>query len=241
VAGIAAAGGNNGVGVTGVSWVARIMALATMDYSTQTMPFSALADGLVYAERKGAHVINLSVGAYFDSQTLRNAISFAKRAVIVCAAGNDGSNNDSKPHYPSSYPNTNLIAVAATNAYDRRASFSNFGRTSVDVAAPGVNIYSTFSRFVSSAEYGHLGGTSMATPMVAGLAALIRASNGSLSPNQVVSIIKGSVDPKPTLTGRIATGGRINAVRALNAAGVGGDSDDDDSSGCFIRTIDWVH
>lgn len=242
VAGTAAARGNNGTGVTGVSWVARIMALAAMDYSTGELPISDLADALVYAERMGAHVINLSLGLYQDTQTLRSAINAVNRAVIVCAAGNDGTDNDGRPHYPSSYPNANLIAVAATNQFDQRASFSNYGRFSVDVAAPGDRIYSTYSRVVDVAGYKFLGGTSMATPMVSGLAVLMRAGNGNLSPVQVISLIKSSVDPLPTLTGRIATGGRINALRALQAAGVSGSSDDDDDdSGCFIRTIQPVH
>jgi subtilisin family serine protease len=242
VAGIAAARGNNGAGVTGVNWVARIMALAAMDYRDGGLPVSNLADALGYAERMGAHVINLSLGLYQDTQTLKDAINAVNRAVIVCAAGNDGSDNDSRPHYPSSYSKANLIAVAATDQSDQEASFSNFGHTSVDVAAPGVRIYSTYSRFVDPAGYKFLPGTSMASPMVAGLAALVRAGNGALSPVQVVSTIKGSVDKLPTLSGRISTGGRINALRALQAAGVSGGSDDSDGgSGCFIRTLQSVH
>ena len=242
VAGIAAARGNNGAGVTGVSWVARIMALAVMDYRDGGLPVSNIAGALGYAERMGAHVINLSLGLYQDTRTLRDAINAVNRAVIVCAAGNDGTDNDSRPHYPSSYPKSNLIAVAATDQSDQRASFSNFGHTSVDVAAPGVQIYSTYSRFVDSAGYKFLDGTSMASPMVAGLAALMRAGNGSLSPVQVVSTIKGSVDKLPTLSGGISTGGRINALRALQAAGVSGGGDDSDGgSGCFIRTLQSVH
>ncbi len=241
VAGIAAARGNNGAGVTGVSWLARIMPLAAMDYGTGTLPISAVAAALGYAEAMGAHVINLSLGLYQDSQTLHNAINAVHRAVIVCAAGNDGSDNDVRPHYPSSYASPNLIAVAATTQFDRLASFSNFGLSSVDVAAPGSRIYSTFSRFVDSSGYKYLGGTSMAAPMVSGLAALMRAGNGTLTPAQVVSLIKGSVDPLPALSGRIATGGRINALRALNAAGLGGDDDGGGGGGCFIRTVETVH
>ncbi len=244
VAGIAAARGNNGAGVTGVSWKARIMALAAMDYNDGSLPVSDVAGAVGYAERMGAHVINLSLGLYQDTQTLRDAIKAVNRAVIVCAAGNDGTDNDHRPHYPSSYSKVNLIAVAATDQFDQWASFSNFGHSSVDVAAPGVRIYSTYSRFVETAGYAFLGGTSMACPMVSGLAALVRAGNGSLSPVQVVSIIKGSVDKLSSLNGRIATGGRINALRALQAAGVsggsGGDSDGG-GGGCFIRTLQTVH
>jgi subtilisin family serine protease len=239
VAGIAAARGNNGAGVTGVSWEARIMALATQDYADGGLPISAVANALVYAESMGAHVINMSLGLYQDSTPLRDAINSVTRAVIVCAAGNDGTDNDIRPHYPSSYPNANLIAVTATNQSDQLTSFSNVGLSSVDVAAPGTRIYSTISRFVDAGGYGFLGGTSQATPMVAGLAVLLRAANGDLVPTQVVSIIKNSADGLPTLTNRIATGGRINAQRALQSAGSGGGSDGGDD-GCFIRAIKAV-
>lgn len=235
VAGIAAARGNNGLGVTGVSWEARIMPLATQDYASRDLPVSAIASALLYAEANGAHVINLSLGLYQDSQTLRNAINSITRAVIVCAAGNDGSDNDARPHYPSNYPNDNLIAVTATDQADQRAPYSNIGLTSVDVAAPGDNIYSTFSRFVAGEGYAFASGTSMAAPMVSGLAVLLRAANGSLSPVQVVNIIKGSVDPLPELAHLTATGGRINAARAMENASAQGDDDDD--SGCFIRSL----
>jgi len=236
VAGVAAARGNNGMGVTGVSWEARIMALATQDYADGGLPISAVAGALIYAESMGAHVINLSLGLYQDSRVLRDAINSVTRAVIVCAAGNDGTDNDLRPHYPSSYPNANLIAVTATNQSDQRTSFSNFGLSSVDVAAPGTRIYSTFSRFVDAGGYAFSGGTSQATPMVAGLAVLLRAANGALTPTQVVSMIKNSVDGLPTLNNLIATGGRINAQRALQLAGAEG-GDDDDDGGCFIRSI----
>jgi len=236
VAGIAAARGNNGTGVTGVSWEARIMALATQDYADGGLPISDVVDALIYAESMGAHVINMSLGLYQDSTPLRDAINSVTRAVIVCAAGNDGTDNDLRPHYPSSYPNVNLIAVTATNQSDQRAAFSNFGLSSVDVGAPGSRIYSTYSRFVDAGGYAFSGGTSQATPMVAGLAVLLRAANGALTPVQVVSMIKNSVDGLPTLNNLIATGGRINAQRALQLAGAeGGDGGDD--SGCFIRAI----
>jgi len=240
VAGIAAARGNNGTGVTGVSWEARIMALASQDYADGGLPISAVAEALIYAESKGAHVINLSLGLYQDSRTLRDAINSVTRAVIVCAAGNDGTNNDIRPHYPSSYPNANLIAVTATNQSDQPASFSNFGLSSVDVAAPGTRIYSTFSRFVDAGGYAFSGGTSQATPMAAGLAVLLRAANGDLTPTQVVTMIKNSVDDLPVLNNWIATGGRINAQRALQSAGSGGGSDDGDD-GCFIRSVRPLH
>lgn len=236
VAGIAAAKGGNTTGVTGVSWKSRIMPLAVQEYYSGGLPISAVANALIYAELNGAHVINLSLGANFDSQTLRNAIYFVKRAVIVCAAGNSGSDNDIFPHYPSNYPKANLIAVAATNSNDQRASFSNYGRHSVDVAAPGVNVFSTFTRHINPYGYGFLNGTSMAAPMVSGLAALLLSFDHTLSATQVVAIIISKVDVQPSLTGRTVSGGRINAARALQVLDT-----DDDSSGCFIKSVKAVY
>ncbi|RTZ97803.1 MAG: hypothetical protein DSY90_06200 [Deltaproteobacteria bacterium] len=234
VAGIAAAKGSNTAGVTGVSWNSRIMPLAVQEYYTGGLPISAVANALVYAEVNGAHVINLSLGTYYNSITLQNAIHFVRRAVIICAAGNDGSDNDIRPLYPASYSQSNLIAVAATDANDELAFFSNYGLNSVDVAAPGVNILSTISRHVFPGGYAVLSGTSMATPMVSGLAALLFSFDRSLTATQVVSIITSKVDELPSLSGRMVSGGRINALKALQWL----DGDDgNDSSGCFIRSI----
>jgi len=141
VAGTIAAFGNNGTGVTGVCWRAKIMPLRGLnaDGSGWTSDFIL---AIQYANANGAHVINNSWGGGGYSQALKNAID-ASSAVVVCAAGNDSVNNDITPHYPSNYTSTNIISVAATNQSDGRASFSNYGVTSVDVGAPGTNIYST--------------------------------------------------------------------------------------------------
>ena len=140
VAGTIAAVGNNSVGITGVCWAAKIMALRFLDafgLGTTDKAISAID----YANDKGAHIINNSWGGGGSSQALKDAID-ASPALVVCAAGNDGTNNDSTPFYPASYTSANIIAVAATDQNDNRASFSNYGLTSVDVAAPGTNIYS---------------------------------------------------------------------------------------------------
>jgi len=141
VAGTIAAVGNNSTGVTGVCWTAKIMVLRflnTFGLGTTSNSISAIE----YANAKGAHVINNSWGGGGFSQALKDAID-ASSAVVVCAAGNDGTDNDSTPHYPSSYDSSNIIAVTATDQNDNLASFSNYGATSVDVAAPGTNIYSS--------------------------------------------------------------------------------------------------
>jgi len=140
VAGIIAAEANNVNGVAGVNWSARIMPLRFINsFGVGTTSDAVLA--MEYANAKGADVINNSWGGGGYSQALKDAIDVSP-ALVVCAAGNEGSDNDTIPHYPSSYPSDNVIAVAATDNTDKLAIFSNFGATSVDVAAPGQDILS---------------------------------------------------------------------------------------------------
>ena len=141
VAGTIAAVGNNSQGITGVMWDASIMPLRFLDGSGSGNTADAISATL-YATANGAHIINNSWGGGGFSQALEDAIS-ASSAAVVCAAGNNGSNNDDAPFYPASYSSNNIITVAATDHNDNLASFSNYGVTSVDLAAPGVNIYST--------------------------------------------------------------------------------------------------
>ena len=143
VAGTIAAVGNNNLGVTGVCWTAKIMPIRGLDAAGSGLT-SNLILAIQYANDNGAHVINNSWGGGGPSAALEAAIN-ASSAVVICAAGNSDINNDTTPHYPSSYTSTNIISVAATDQNDNRASFSNYGVTSVDVAAPGVNIYSTIT------------------------------------------------------------------------------------------------
>lgn len=141
VAGIIAAVGNNSTGVAGVSWTAKIMVLKVMNafgFNTTSDEISAIE----YATAKGAHVINLSLGGSGYSQAEKDAID-ASSAVVICSAGNNGNNNDTTSHYPSNYTSSNIIAVAASDQDDNLNISSNFGATSVDVAAPGISIYST--------------------------------------------------------------------------------------------------
>jgi len=141
VAGTIAAVGNNGTGVTGVCWTAKIMPIRGLDAAGSGWTTNLIL-AIEYANSNGAHIINNSWGGGGESSALRNAINVSS-AVVVCAAGNSNVNTDTIPHYPSSYTSTNIISVAATDQNDNRASFSNYGTTSVDVGAPGTNIYST--------------------------------------------------------------------------------------------------
>lgn len=140
VAGTIAAVGNNGVGIVGVNWTAKIMPLKFLSGLGSGSTSDAIL-AIQYANNKGAHIHNNSWSGSGFSQSLKDAID-ASSAVVVAAAGNDGTNNDTTPVYPCSYTSSHIICVAATDQNDNLASFSNYGATSVDVGAPGVNIYS---------------------------------------------------------------------------------------------------
>ncbi|MEQ8970434.1 MAG: S8 family serine peptidase [Coleofasciculus sp. C1-SOL-03] len=218
VAGTIAAEANNSIGVSGVSWSSQIMALKIFDANgggsnLQALAFNA-SKAIEYATTMGAHLTNNSWGfGDFNSQTLRNAIAAAGQAgkLFVAAAGNDGKNNDVITDYPSNYNLDNIISVAATDHNDQLANFSNYGATSVDLAAPGVGILST----VPGGGYGTKNGTSMAAPHVSGVASLILAQNPNLTALEVKEQILQSVDPIQDLQGKTVTGGRLNAHKAL--------------------------
>jgi thermitase len=208
VAGIAAAMTNNGIGVAGLGYTATIMSVKVLG-DTGSGAYSWVASGIIWAADNGADVINMSLGGSSASSTLEDAINYAwsKGVVVVAAAGNSGSTT---PSYPAYY--TNCIAVAATDSNDNLASWSNYGDW-VDVAAPGVSIYST----LINNGYGYKSGTSMASPHVAGLAALVFTtvsdtnSDGKLN-DEVRSRIETTCDD----IGVSGIGhGRINAWSAV--------------------------
>ncbi len=216
VAGTIAASGNNGVGVTGVSWNARIMALKFINVEGGYT--SDAVEALNYAVNNGVKISNNSWGGVGNSRSLRDAIARADAAghLFVAAAGNGGpdgvgDNNDASPNYPASYDLPNIVSVAATNDRDGLTSFSNYGAASVDLAAPGASILST----LPGNSYGHFSGTSMATPHVSGVAALLASQNAGLDDAELESRILRSVDKKPSLQGKTVTGGRLNAQAAL--------------------------
>jgi thermitase len=210
VAGIAAAKTNNSAGVAGLSWGAKIMPVKAMnDYGTGE--YADIGNGIIYAANNGADIINLSLSGPASSSVLEEAVEYAHDlgCVVVAATGN----NNSSVGYPASYPE--VIAVAATDSNDQRASFSNYG-PEVDVAAPGVGIRSTY--WWGGSTYGWLSGTSQATPHAAGLAALIWSVSPGLNNTQVESIIKQTADDLGAAGRDNHYGfGRINARRALEA------------------------
>ncbi|WP_374711468.1 S8 family serine peptidase [Symbiobacterium terraclitae] len=203
VAGIAAGLTNNGIGIAGGCPHCRIMPVRVLDRSGNGS-LANVAHGITWAADHGAQVINLSLGSSAGTTTLRNAIDYAwnRGAFLACAAGND---NSSSPTYPAYY--SSCMAVAASTSSDARASFSNYGSW-VDVAAPGQSIMSTWL----GGGYANLNGTSMATPLVSGLAGIL-ASQG-LSNSQIWQRICSTAD-MISGTGTYWTCGRINAYRAV--------------------------
>ena len=226
VAGIAAATGNNEIGVSGVAWNAKIMALKFLDdfgSGTTSAAIQAIDYMTMMKRDYGVNIVvsNNSWGGGGFSQPLLRAIEASNQEGIlfVAAAGNDSTNNDSLPYYPASYDLEGILAVAATNRNDQLAGFSHFGATSVDLAAPGVSIFST----LPNDSYGTDEGTSMATPYVSGAVALLAGISPSSTIGELKEIILDSVDAIPSLTGRTVTGGRLNVGQALESIVDSGD------------------
>jgi subtilisin family serine protease len=212
VAGTIGAVGNNGVGVVGVAWDVRIMGLKFLNASGNGTTANAIAATL-YAADEGARISNNSWGGGGFDQALLDAIEYGagKGMLFVAAAGNDGRDNEQTPTYPASYASDAIVAVAATDRNDVRASFSNYGRASVDLGAPGASIYSTFP----GNAYLSLSGTSMATPHVSGAAALVAAHMPDATLYGLKALLLRSVDPNASLAARTSTGGRLNVAGAL--------------------------
>lgn len=215
VAGIAAAVTNNSLGVAGVGYNTDIMNVKVLG-DTGSGSYSSIANGIIWATDNGAKVISMSLGGSSGSTTLQSAVDYAwsRGVIVVAAAGNNGS---SAPSYPAYYSNT--IAVAATDSSDRKASYSEYGSW-VDVAAPGVSIFSTLPNHNNQIglNYGYLDGTSMATPFVSGLAGLIWATGYGTDAASVRSRIESTAD-KVAGTGTYWQYGRINAYAAVTPAG----------------------
>lgn len=216
VAGIAGASTNNGIGVAGVCWNAKIMPIKVLD-STGSGYYSWIADGIEWAVDRGARVINLSLGGDKSSFVLEDAVNYAfsKGGICVAAAGND---RGERVLYPAAYKN--CLAVGATNDRDNDSGWHSKG-PELDVSAPGEYIFSTFNPKYqnSNANYAWATGTSMATPIVSGLAALIYSKNPAISVRDLMNLIKYTCDDVNSSTFRgideFLGYGRINAKTAI--------------------------
>lgn len=211
-AGTIGAVGDNGTGVVGVCHTVRLMALKFLSGSGGGTTSDAI-EAVLYATANQATMTSNSWGGGGYSQTLKDAIDAAGAAglLFVAAAGNDGIDTDLSPSYPASYDSANIISVAASDHNDVLASFTNYGATTVDLAAPGVSIYSTSP----GSGYRSLSGTSMACPHVAGACALIKAARPAMNWADIKSAVLNNVDGVAGMNGKVLKNGRMNVARAL--------------------------
>jgi serine protease len=218
VAGILGAVGNNGIGIAGAAWRTTVLPVKWTD-STGRGSTSRLIRALEWTLKAKAAGVNVRVvndSAVFSGTSFSQALSdeldklAANNILFVTAAGNNKNDNDITPKYPCSYGKTNEVCVAATDQRDRLASFSNWGATTVDLAAPGKNILTT----VPGGGYGYTKGTSFAAPLVAGAAALALSVQDT-STSALKARILGGIDPLPSLAGKVRTGGRLDLCKAV--------------------------
>ena len=213
VAGIIGASANNGAGVAGIAPEATILPIKVFTDGEDDAYISDIAEAFAYAGQHNIPVVNASLGGYGSSITIDNAMATYPNTLYVIAAGNNGTNNDAYPVSPCVSNLANELCVGASTINDVKASFSNYGASTVDLFAPGQAIISTYP----SPTYKYLDGTSMASPYVAGTAALV-ASITPLRGAALANQIKATVDHPAALTGLGVTGGRLNAARAVGAA-----------------------
>jgi thermitase len=218
VAGIMGAIGNNSTGVAGMNWHTTILPVKWLN-SAATGETGALVEALQWllkARQEGVNIRVINDSATFmgwaSSEMLSNEIkSLGENGILfVTAAGNTSQDNDKVPRYPCNYDLPTEICVTATDNNDQLPSWANYGPHTVDLAAPGVSIYSTLL-----AGYGYLSGGSMAAAQVSGAAALILSVAPSLTPQQLKAEILTHVDPLPSLAGKVISGGRLDVCQAM--------------------------
>jgi subtilisin family serine protease len=204
----------NGIGVAGLCPFVSLMACKGLSDKGEGYT-SDLIYCIYYAVDNGALVMNASWGGGGYSRAMEEAISYAENhnAIFVAAAGNNAMNTDIIPFYPASYPNGNIVAVAASDTTDLLTTFSNWGKTTVDIAAPGSAILST----VPNNGYTAYSGTSNAAPFVSGTLALMMGCAPGLSSAYYIETMLSTVDCSPACINRVASTGRLNTNRSLVA------------------------
>lgn len=223
-AGTIGATGNNGIGITGVNWNVKLMTIKIYSASGTDSTSAMLVNAYNYIRMMKQRGVNIRVtnNSYADcpeacgyDQATKDALDALGEAGVlnVFAAGNNGRNIETQPIYPASYDSPHILTVASSTSTDARSGFSNFGATSVDLAAPGSGVYSTYNG--SNTSYASLSGTSMATPHVAGAAALLSAYNPNLSAASLKATLMNTVDVLAAWNGVVKSGGRLNVQRAL--------------------------
>jgi subtilisin family serine protease len=211
VAGTVCATGNNSTGVSGVAWSCNLLSIKFLSANGSGSTYNAIR-GINWAVAQGADILNNSWGGGGFSQPLYNSIKRAAQAGVLftAAAGNSGVDNDTQPHYPANYDVANVISVASINSSGNLSSFSNYGKASVDMAAPGQDIFSTWP----AGQYRSISGTSMATPHVSGAAALLKA-NGVDSYKEIKRLLEDSSIQLNALSSKVKTEGALNLHWAL--------------------------
>jgi len=231
---------NNNIGITGAAPNVKLAALKFLNKEGNGYTSDAI-EALEYALKMEIPITNNSWGGGHYSSALSDVLQEAEanNHIFVAAAGNGGSDyigddNDLYPHYPSSYEHNNIITVGSTDRNDNRSSFSNYGATSVDIAAPGSRIYSC----IPGNSYGNKSGTSMACPHVAGVCAFMMGLNPGNSFNAIKNAVLTSIDPLPDLNGKCASGGRVNLYNALVEMGAPSNPCDETLPKTCNRTTD---
>ncbi len=242
VSGIISAATNNGVGVASLPRNAKIAAFKVLNAKGEG-DAADIIKAVYYIKKAGIKIVNCSLGGYDESRNLKSAIESCGDTLFVCAAGNDTFDNDSfgteermegtetitvSRSYPASFDCSNILSVASTgyksttggyydvSGYNLLSDFSNYGAQSVDIAAPGGFVTSAAHAGVSS--YGRGSGTSQAAPLVSSVAVLIKAAKPDITPEEIIEILMSSSDKLDLLNGKVKSGGKLNAYKALLAA-----------------------
>jgi thermitase len=224
VAGTIAATQNNGIGIAGVASNVKIMAIRTVPDDADELD-SNIVEAYLYAAKNGARLINCSFGKEINEggmvvRDTINEIGKKYNTLVIASAGNDSSgpfawhNNDSSPKYPAAFDSENLLVIASTTSSGSLSTFSNIGIKTVDIAAPGSNIYST----IIGNKYGMASGTSMASPNITGVAAMVLGYYPKLSATELKSLLMKSATPVAAFKNQIVSGGRVNLKAALAKA-----------------------